>query len=186
MKKILITLSLFLLTNVSLANSFEQLDNPISRNSLGVYSSIVFLTLFLIIFISSMIFTIKKCKLLLINDNEAEKKKIATKCLLYFIISFVFLAVGKLLLTICFAYSGGFYREPNYIDVIFNLMTYISLISIVILGIIIELIKRKKINNNRLLHIVSIMAIVLVSVFSAILIFGLLRGDYYNTTYLPM
>jgi len=179
LKKILVILSWFLLTNVSLA-----IDSVMTK-SFADYSTVVFLLVFLIIFASAVVCIIKNCRLVLASDNVADKKSIAKKCLVFFVVSFAFLEIGKVFLEILFNTAGGFFREPNYIDFVFRLMEYIALVSIVVLEIIIELIKRKKITNDKLLHIISVISIILVSILSIILIVGLLKGDYYNTTYIP-
>ncbi len=168
-----------ILTNVLLANQFEELGRP--RN-LGIYFTIVFLIVFLIIFVSNMIYVMKNSKLVVTSDNSEYKKKILKKCMIFLIISFAFLEIGRILALVCFTFATGSIREPNYIDFIFELMRYIVLISVIILGIIIELVSKKKV-SNKLVHIVSIIALILVSSLSIILIVGLFRGEYYNTTY---
>lgn len=154
----------------------------IEVTNLRSYYAIFFIIVFLIIFARNIIYTMKKCNLIKMEDDIEKQKKISNKCIGTLISSFLILELGKISLITFLSFSGGFIREPNYIDFVFEVMEYIVLISVVSLGINIELIIRMKISNKSM-HIISIISIILVSVLVMILIFGLFRGDYYRTTY---
>jgi len=178
LKKILASLSLFLLTGTSLANVFEPIGNP-----WGIYSSIVFFIIFLIIFIVSVIYTQKTGCSMIVSDNMKEKKQLTKKSLIFLISSLGFLLIGSNVLSVLFTFATGSIRVPNYIDFVFNILCWIVFVSLIILGIITELVKSNKISNSKIMNIICILSIVLVSILSIILIVGLLRGEYSNTTY---
>ncbi len=168
------------MTNVSLADSVAPV--VVSRGGLFNFQ-LVYLIIFVIIFVCNVIYVMRNCKLIAISDNSNHKKKIVEKCMIYLVVYFVYLNIGMIISSFC-AFATGFHRESNYIDFLLEFMIYAVFISVITLAIIIELISKKKV-SNKLVHIVSIIAIALVSSLAIILIVGYYRGDYYNTAYIP-
>ena len=165
MQKILTALSMFLLTNVSLANPSEVLGNSIKKTNFDVYFSMVFFILFLIIFITSVICTMKTCKKMKTSDSFEEKNKFTKKSTIYLISSFIFLVLGNTFLAILFT-GISFSYVSIHID-----LWLIVLSNIIILVAMLELIKRNKIIDNKIINVISVLSIAVVSCLTFVLLF---------------
>ena len=106
MKKILATLSLFLLTNVSLANSFDLLiisggKKPV-YNPVWDYCWLTIIVVFLAVFFISMINIIKNNLYIPKTDNIEEKKKIKRVMLLYLFFPLIVITIGNIVLYVLY------------------------------------------------------------------------------------
>ena len=106
MKKILASLSLFLLTNVSLAISF---DIPIiSGGKNPVYTPawdhcwLIIIVTFLAVFIISMINIVKNNLYIQKTNNIEQKKKIKRKMLLYLLFPLIVITIGNIVLYVLY------------------------------------------------------------------------------------
>lgn len=154
MKKILILLSIFLLTNISFANSFQELksENLINgATNIESYEIISWfeiswdsLMLFFVLFVIGMTKIIIYNKKIFKTDSLEEQKKLSNKSSLFVIVLLCILGVHLFAEWINWVGTiaeplGG--RRPF---IFYNIKEYIVLVTLFLLILVIKLIRNKK------------------------------------------